>query len=94
MACQLGWKAILKSAYLTRARSSRSCGCWCLRSRNGVSALHWVLRMSAVACPVGSWLGIHGATRVGRIAVLHVLLRWVWRVLSAVRRISWTRSGN
>ena len=94
MACQLGRIAMLKSAYLTGTRSSWSCGCRCLRSRNCVSTLHWVLRMSAVACPVGPWLRIHGATGVRRITVLHVLLGWVGRVLSAVRRISWARGSN
>jgi hypothetical protein len=89
-----GRKSILRSAYLTRTRASWSRRRWRLRSRNRISTLHWMLRMSAVACPVGSWLSVHGATGVRRIAVLHVLLRRVGRVLSAVRRISWARGGD
>ena len=94
MTDETGRGSILRGAYLTRTRASWSRRCWRLRSRNRISTLHWMLRMSAVACPVGSWLGIHGATGVRRIAVLHVLLRWVGRVLSAVRRISWARGGD
>lgn len=94
MANYTGRSSIWKSAYLTRTRSSWSSGCWSLCSCNRISTLHWMLRMSAVACPVRSWLRIHGATWVGRIAVLHVLLWWVGRVLSAVRRIGRARGGN
>jgi len=94
MANDMRWDSIMKSAYLARTPSSWGRRRWRLRSGNCISTLHWMLRMSAVACPVRSWLCIHRATGVGRIAVLHVLLRWVGRVLSAVRRIGWARGGN
>ena len=91
---RVAWVRSDRITYLaTRARSSGGRRIGSLRARDGVAG-QGMLRVAAIAGPVGTGLGVHGAAGVGLVWVLEVLLGRVGRVLAAVRRIGRARGRD